>query len=231
LATEPDNTLDLLVHEDEVLRDLFDQWRGLQGADVEVRYERGTVEKILLEHVAVREAAKHYLGEGLGELGHQDLAARVVGDLDGRIGLIDDLDHLMSGVQPMGLGPDVTEAVGRLADTLGPEIDEDLGQVVPDVRAAVSADQLTSAFKDPRYVRRHAPLHPATGHWWEGWGPLERAHAIYDRLRSEPGGAVRPSSETTVAERLGHPLEHLANGTPGGPGEPTHDPREDETTG
>lgn len=193
------DAFDVIGEQDRLVGDLIAAWRDntdrLQAHDsVDLRSQRGSDTKLLLQHLAVREEAIEEVGSRLRQLGHDELSAQLQGDGEKRREAIGRLDLLVRGHQAMNVNnPDVTEAVGRLAEIVTPELGDDRGRLldqVGDVLGGSDERDLPSA----RHVRTHSPTVPSpTPRWYDRVGPLKALRALYDHLRSTPSSGTTPS--------------------------------------
>lgn len=196
---EPVDALDTIQVQDEIIADLLGKWRDAtatlrEGDDVNVRWERGSAAKLVLQHFAVRESAKQALAGALREREEVALADKVEGDGVRRREAIDRLDETVRGRQAITLNnPDVDHAVEALGELFDRERDAELADVLPRAEALLGPAgerDLPSA----RHVRTHAPTHPSpVPKWHDKVGPLKAVRALYDHLRGTPTGGTSPS--------------------------------------
>lgn len=76
----------------------------------------------------------------------------------------------------------------QLIDTVRPDIERDLAEVIPAVRSWVSKSDEEDLLKSADYVVRHAPtvLNPEGPRWYERVPVISRILTIYGRLRDFP---------------------------------------------
>jgi|GEM_PF-4423862 len=184
-AAEGD-ALDVLERETGILRELLDEWSATRpGGDdptaVSVKWDHGTVGKLLLERAAVSLAAGEDVVRALEGVGHTEAAVGLGSRMDALRSVLDEMDRHSRGVQPMSLAlsPAFDEAVQRLQELVRsmPADPDDVDRV----------DHLLGrrrqALHEVAYLRRHAPTHP---------GPkahsalVTRWQTVYDRLRGIP---------------------------------------------
>ncbi len=198
---EPGNALELWDVQNRMLTDLFRKWRQdtdqlLQGDSVDVRWERGSAVKLIMQHVAVREGAMQEIETVLDRRGHADLAARVDRDGVGRRERIARLDELLRGKVGMNANiPEVDEVIVGLADIFRREAvdDPELMRTVKEALGPEGRDDLPSA----RYVRTHSPTYTSpTPRWFDRIGPLKALRALYDHLRGSPSGVRAPGLDS-----------------------------------
>jgi hypothetical protein len=212
MATEtdqPGDALEALQSQDDILSELFGQWndhtKELEGGDdVDIRWQRGSITKLLLDHLAVREAAKQVVCDRLREVGHEDLAARLEGDGVRRRQVIDRYEDLIKGQQAvMANTPDHDQLVVTLQEIFQAEVGPERGEWLPEARrilGPVGERGLPSS----RWVRMHADTHPSpVPGWLDKIGPLKAMRAIYDHLRGLPGGGTNPEIEVGKRQRPG----------------------------
>jgi hypothetical protein len=207
-GAEPD-VLDLLAAEDELVAkamadldafhdpgpgrpgDPASQQRGIDAAR-----DRGNIEKFLVEHFAVRLAARECLVREL--TGHEQAGPLVTAlgrhDREWRE-VLDQLDAMSKGVAAyeLNLGQDFDAVLTRASAMAAEEIREDLDTVIPGLAEALDDDERRRILSSADKVRRHAPQHPSPSgpHFYERIGPIERVHAGWDRLRSMPTSVDR----------------------------------------
>jgi hypothetical protein len=172
------------------------------AAIVEDAWDHGTFGKMLVEHAAVRVAAKEDLARVLRDSGHRDLAAQFIAHLPQVRALLDRLDEHARGVAPISLAgsEDFAAAVADLAAVIQADLAAEADEQLPRIAAALGPRrrQLRSA----RYVSVHAPTHPgAARRWYDNIPILVRLHAGYDHLRGWPW-AKGPLGDARVARRV-----------------------------
>lgn len=193
----PKDALELLRLQNRILADLFERWYAqteklTAGDDVVTRWERGSVTKLILQHLAVRESAKEAVVGRLHRADRDDLADPLDGDGIGRRQEIDRLDDLIRGVLAMNTNtPEVDVVVTRLARIFREEERRESERVLDQAEAALrqSGQRLPSAL----YVRLHSPTHPSPEpKWYDRVGAVKAVRALYDHLRGNPRGAIPP---------------------------------------
>jgi hypothetical protein len=195
---EPADALEALAMQDDIIRDLYATWdqarRHLrEGEDVDVRWEKGSAGKLLLQHVAVRESAKESLTGRLRKVGNDDLADRVEGDGPRRRRAIDLCDELIRGHQAITVNsPDIDAALSDLEEIVLSELDAEVNIVLPAARRSLGPAG-HRGLPSARYVRTHSPTHPSPRpRWHDKVGPLKALRALYDHLRGSPAGLTAP---------------------------------------
>lgn len=194
---QPKDALSLLRVQNHILTDLLAAWKEhtaalAGGDDVSLRWERGSVNKLILQHLAVRESAKEAIAGRLRKVGRDDLAARLEGDGIGRRQAIDRLDELLRGVLGMNTNtPEVDVAVDRVGRIFRQEAVVEDRELIPAAQDALDAagEKLPSAL----HIRLRSPTHPSPEpRWYDRIGPLKAVRALYDHLRGNPSGAIPP---------------------------------------
>ncbi|MBO0727793.1 MAG: hypothetical protein J2P57_00955 [Acidimicrobiaceae bacterium] len=197
----PQDALELWELQDRMLGDLFEKWEQdtdslIEADSVHVRWERGSAVKLLLQHLAVREAAMQAIETGLERRGHDDLARRVDRAGVERRTEIARLDELVRGKVGMNTNiPEVDEVVLALAEIFKREARDDpaLVAAVDNRLGREGRDDLPSA----RYVRIHSPTYPSpTPRWYDRIGPVKALRALYDHLRGSPAGVRAPGLDS-----------------------------------
>jgi hypothetical protein len=184
-----DDALDLLEREDVELRRLFAAIEESRADTVGGRAHYGDLAKDVIQHLATREAALVEVArkvEDVGELG--GVAASLDADSSSRRELLDRLEKMSRGVQGINLntGQDFDGVLQRAIDTVGTEIERDLG-AIPAVRGWLSKSE-EDPLRSADYVVRHAPtsLSPQGPRWYERAPVISRLLTVYDRLRDFP---------------------------------------------
>ncbi|MGH9057860.1 MAG: hypothetical protein ACRDYY_18700 [Acidimicrobiales bacterium] len=210
MATNTDaDALDVLTSQNRAIADLFGQWDAAtatlkDGDDVDVRYKRGSAVKMLLEHLAVREAAIGAVVERLREIGSGDLAGALEADGAERRRRIDRLDELSRGVAAVGLNnSEADTAVGDLARVFEQESHSRGGSLAGAVEQALGPPG-GRGLPSRRWVQMHSCTHPSPEpHWFDRIGALEQVRDAYDHLRAAPNEGVDPSVDPPGAARPG----------------------------
>lgn len=193
------DALDQLLYEDRAVEEL------LKAFDDETldRRQHGEVAKLLVEHLAVREAAKEYIAEGLsGRAELAGVADRMLHGVAQRRSHLRRLDELARGVEAINVnqGQSFDAAVGEIRPALADDIRHDVEELVPLLHDRLDERARHKLFPSARFVRAHAPTHPGAHgrRWYERINPLVRLHAAYDFLRGFPKGGSKPSAEVDV---------------------------------
>jgi hypothetical protein len=193
------DALDRLEYEDRALLELARAFAD-EGLD---RRQHGEIVELLIEHLAIREAAREIVADGLAKVDEvRGLADRLrAGTVARRADLVR-LEELGRGVQPTNLnqGQDIDAVVAEILPALRQHVDAELGEIIPEVRRRLPLERRAKVLRSARYVVRHAPTHPGVHprRWYERIGPLVRLHAVYDFLRGFPGGGAKPNAEVEL---------------------------------
>lgn len=208
---QPGDALEGLEEQDRVITELLDAWAELTqalegGDDVDVRWRRGSIGKLLLQHMAVREEAKEVVAARLGEVGQETLAAKLTGDAAARREAIDRLEGLLRGHEAITINtPETVEAVQAVAAAFRSEVGDERSQWLPAAREALGPAG-SRGLPSTGWVRRHSPTHPSPGPTWlDRVGPLKALWALYDHLRGFPAGATRPELDVNREHLPGAP--------------------------
>lgn len=198
-ADEPDDALEAISVQDGLIADLLGSWRAAtdrlrEGDDIDVRWERGSAAKLLVQHFAVRESAKNAVTAALQTKGHDDLASQFEGDGVARRQAMDRLDETVRGRQAMSLNaPDVDEAVVRLGEHFDQEREAEVHDLVP-AAAKLFGPVGQRDLPSGRQVRLTSTTHPApVPKWFDQVTPLRAARAFYQHLRGTPTGGTSPA--------------------------------------
>lgn len=208
-GARPHDSLDLLAEQDNVLADIFVAWdeSDPEGADddrsaVRMASENGTLGKLVIEHAAVRVAAKRDIERVLRRAGHDGLADELTSHLAQVCELLDRLYEHSRGVGAVELSrsPQFTDTVAALGRIIRAELRSEPAGLVP--RIAVALGDLRSQLRSAKHVAAHAPTHPATARsWYDGIPFLVRVHALYDRLRGYPWANSGTYANPRLADR------------------------------
>jgi hypothetical protein len=188
--------LALLEAEDRHVLDLLAKIDRSRGQSVESRDRYGVLVKALIRALGLREAAALEVLEGLqrGEI-LEPVAEKLREGLFERRRAMDTVERMGRGVSGMELrrGQDFDRELGELRAIITGQIEWELREAIPAIRAAVPAGQRERLFKSARYLRRHAPtsLDPRRPRWRERAPVVSRAISIVTRLRDYPTEARR----------------------------------------
>ena len=202
------DSLELLGEQDRVLAQIFDGWDATTlDPDADTRtvvragFERGTYGKLLIEHTAIRVAAKTDIARVLRDVGDDGLADDLTRHLPEARRLLDRLDELARGVDAMGVAASApfAGAVGELAALIRADLQAEPDRMMPGIAAALGHHR--AELHSARWVNHHAPTHPGSGErWYDAIPVLVRVHARYDHLRGFPWADSSPMDDTDVAD-------------------------------
>jgi hypothetical protein len=183
-------SLDLLEDEDRKILGIVNQFEDQSGTQVVDRANNGNRAKLLVRHMAVREAALMDVVCGLRQAGLSPLADTFTGDLARRRRHMDAVEKMSRSVQGIYLntGQDFDPELSDLLDTVRPELVWDLHHGIPAARRELEPGRRSELFHPARHVTRHAPtnLSPAGPTWWERAPVVSRLVTIYHHLRDYP---------------------------------------------
>jgi hypothetical protein len=187
------NALELLENEDLELRELFGELRQHRGTSVEDRAEYGDVAKEIVRRIATREAALvDVCSVATQDPQLRDVAARIEHGMQVRRPQIDRVEKMSRGVQGINLrtGQDFDSQMEDLIQLTGSEIEWELDEVLPELRAYLRQSDREADLKSADHIRRHAPtsLSPQGPRWWERAPVISRLITVYDHLRDFPRG-------------------------------------------
>ena len=174
---------------------------------VDARWQRGSAAKLLLQHLAVREAAKQAIASRLDETGHGDLAARIEGNGPARRQAIDRLEELERGRMAITLNSiELGEAVANVAGFFASEAPAENEELIPAAEQALG-EPGKRGLPTARSVRMQSVTHPNPSPvWYERIAPLKAVMALYQHLRGSPTGGTSPG--------VSHGREHLPGPRP-----------------
>ena len=197
-ADESGDALDSLELQDEIIRDLYRQWdhgraQLEHGDSVNVRWEKGSAAKLVLQHVAVRESAKEAVAGRLREINEHALADRMEGEGVFRRRAIDRCDELIRGHQAITVnGVEIDTAMADLEGIVLGELAGELREIVPEAKPVLGSSG-ERGLPSARHIRTHSTTHPSPeARWYDKVGPFKALRALYDHLRTSPRGGTRP---------------------------------------
>jgi hypothetical protein len=210
MSQKTGDALDALNEQDERVAELVSGWRDStkaleQADDVEVRWERGSEVKLLLQHLAVRETAIEEIASALREAGGKDLADRLEGDGVRRRVAIAHLEALIRGLQAISANnPEIDQAVEDLVEIVDQEHADDRQSLLTQI-ATVLGPEENRGLRSAHYVQTHSPTVPSPEpRWYDRVGPLRFLRAAYDHLRGSPSGGTKPSVDEGREHLPGH---------------------------
>ena len=193
-------SLEVLEHEDQVLRDLFARISLERGSEVEQRYEYGNCVKEVIRHLGSREASlRDVAGSIAGIEPLKSVAEHLVGHDSAMRGPYEDVGKMSRGIRgiDLNIGQDFDAAFIPLMEMVDSEIRWELGEAIPHIRwwQAVSGTELR--FHGRRYVLHRAPttLSRDGPRWYERAWIASRLLTVYDHLRDYPRAARRTRVE------------------------------------
>jgi transcriptional regulator with XRE-family HTH domain len=190
------DALELLESEDLELRELFAELRQRRGSSVEDRAEYGDIAKEIVRHVSIREAALVDVAEvASADARLSELASRIEQGRSTSRPHIDRVEKMSRGVQGINLrtGQDFDTEMEELIQLIGTEIEWDLGEAIPELRASFQGTNREEELKSAGHLRKHAPtnLGPKGPRWRERAPVISRIITIYDHLRDFPKSSRR----------------------------------------
>lgn len=194
----PNDALDVIFTQDQIIADLFAVWHHASeqlshADDVDLRWRRGSDVKLLLQHLAVREAAKGALVRRMREAGQEELATKLDSDVPSRRERLATLDELARGHQALSLNfPEIDDVVAHLSDVFQRERPDDEGINLPEA-AALLGPPGKRGLPSARSIRMQSVTHPRpVPRWYDSVPPIKAVQAFYDHLRSAPSGVLNP---------------------------------------
>jgi hypothetical protein len=184
-------SLDVLIGENRILKDLFHQINASRQSSVESRYEYGNAAKQVIRHLATRHSSLMDVGNAISEVpALETTAARMIGRARDRRTSINKLGDMSRSILSMYLnqGQDFDTPLTALIGAVNTEIDWESTVAIPLIERTLSAEVRRSLFASARYVERHAPtrLSVSGPRWWERAPVFSRLVTIYDHLRDHP---------------------------------------------
>ena len=212
-SATPADSLALLAEQDRLLIDILNGWDAATpppdvddtSTVVSAAFQRGTYGKLLIEHTALRVAAKTDIAPVLHDIGADALADDFIRHLPEVRRLLDRLDEMARGVNAMGVAASLSfaGAVGELAALMRADLGAEPERAIPRVEAALGDHR--AKLHGARWVRRHAPTHPAPEkRWYDRIPLLVWVQARYDHLSGFPWAYSAPMADPKVAEAVEH---------------------------
>lgn len=191
VAATRETSLDVLLREDQILKDLFNRISASRGLSVEDRYDYGNAAKEIIRHLAIRQAALMNIGHAISDLPvMRPAGTRMIERGTERRCLIDDVGHMSRAIQGLCLnqGQDFDTPLTALIEAVNTEIDWELAVAVPFIQRTLSASERRSLFDSARYIERHAPTTLSTSgpRWYEHLPVISRIVTLFDHLRDHP---------------------------------------------
>jgi hypothetical protein len=186
-----ETSLDVLIRENRILKDLFGQISASRQSSVESRYEYGNAAKQVIRHLATRHSSLMDVGNAISKVpALETTAARMIGRAKDRRSPINQLGDMSRSIQSMYLnqGQDFDTPLTALIGTVNTEIDWESAEALPLIERTLNAEERSSLFASARYIERHAPtrLSVSGPRWWENAPVFSRLVTIYDHLRDHP---------------------------------------------
>ena len=203
-----ETSLDVLLREDQILKDLFERVNASRGSSVEDRYDYGNAAKQIIRHLATRQAALMNVGHAISDFpAMRPAATRMIDRGTDRRSLIDELGDMSRAIQSLYLnqGQDFDTPLTALIEAVNTEIDWELALAIPFIEHTLSASERTSLFDSARYIERHAPTTLSTSgpRWYEH---ASRVLAHGDAVRPPPRSSEsRPGQAHFLAVNHGGP--------------------------
>ncbi len=185
--------LDQLERENRELQRIFAELDVHRSASVEDRAEYGKLVKMLIRHVAIREAALVDVGLAIEHVPSLPTKAeRLRQGTEQRRTLIDRVEKMSRGVQGINLntGQNFDAELLELQGLLQNEMQWE-AEALPGIRAALRGNGSLRDLRSADYVVKHAPtnLSPRGPRWYERAPFVSRLLTLYDQLRDFPKAA------------------------------------------
>jgi hypothetical protein len=206
-----DDSLAMVAEQDRQLLEILTGWYNTTpGPDVEdsgilVRsaYKRGTYGLLIIEHAALRIAAKRDVARVLYNHGAAALADEFLRHMAEVRQLVNRLDKLARGVNAVGVAASLEFAgtVGELVALLRADLNTEPAHLLPGIEAALGEHR--KDLHSANWIRHHAPTHPAPRNRWYSRVPvLVRVKSRYDHLRGFPWADSAPMADPKVAKSI-----------------------------
>lgn len=207
------DSLDLLNEQRILLAGLLQEWANTDPSRTRpeesavVRWDHGTLGKLIIEHSAVSAAAGTDIVRVLYSRGGQaDVASRLDDETVSLRRSLNVMDEASRGLAPIALAvePNFSSEIETLRSTVGttsrtPSADE--------IEHALGEDR--QRLRSAKFIRKHAPTHPGNNldRWYNRYAPLVRLHAIWNRLRGMPWAEGSPTGNPEIAKRYNRDLD------------------------
>ena len=180
-------SLDLLESEDAVLCGLFKEIRDCRGPSVEERYDYGNLAKEIIRHFAVRQSSLMNVAATIASTpALRSTGTRMSSGGTDRRRVYDEVGDLSRNVDVMNLnqGQDFDGPLMALIESVASELDWELDDAIPLIRASLSENDIAGRFCSARYAQRHAPtrLSVKGPRWYERAPIVSRLLTLYDHL-------------------------------------------------
>jgi hypothetical protein len=155
-------SLDLLYHEDCRILMLGDRVAEKRGPSVEERSQYGDLAKLLIRHLALREAALNDVASVLRRLPEtMAISDQFVGDPEPRRRQMGIVERMSRGVQGISLntGQDFDGELSALLDLVLPDIESQVSEGIPHVRQMLGKERCAQLFHSAGRVSHRAPIH------------------------------------------------------------------------
>ena len=188
---ERETSLDVLIRENRILTDLFQQIDTSRQSSVVSRYDYGNAAKQVIRHLATRQSCLMDVGNVIAKVpALEATAARMIGRAKDRRTAINEVGDMSRSIQSMYLnqGQDFDTPLTALIGAVNTEIDWESRAAIPLIERTLDAEERSTLFASARYVDRHAPtrLSVSGPRWWEHAPVFSRLVTIYDHLRDHP---------------------------------------------
>ena len=186
-----ETSLDVLLREDQVLKNLFQRVSASRGSSVEDRYDYGNAAKQIIRHLATRQASLMNVGHAISAFpALRPTATRMIERGTERRRLIDELGDMSRAIQSpyLNQGQDFDTPLIALIEAVSTEIDWELTVAIPFIEHSLTASERISLFDSARYIERHAPTTLSTSgpRWYEHAPVFSRLVTLFDHLRDHP---------------------------------------------
>jgi hypothetical protein len=203
------DSLDLIRSEDCLLESLFAEWdhgapdSDTSNEDAVVRaWKRGTIGKLILEHAALRLAAKADVMFCLQRGGRTEMAGAFGQHATEARRVIDQLDRYSRGVTALDLrySDEFGDGIENLRRIWRGELRSESEYSLDHVATILGTNR--SQLRTARFVKKHAPVHPALrARWYHRIALVLRLHALYDRFRGLPTSESGTFSDRRLAQQ------------------------------
>ena len=182
------NALDLLEHEDLLLRAMLHEVIDSSGSSVEERARYGDLARSVIRRVFIRESALADVAETAADLPDlHNVSVKFEQNATLRRPTLSRVEKMSKGMQTMDLNTeqDFDAELSDLIWIVGNEIDWDLREAIPEVRHALVRAGRMGELQKAKTLRKRAStnLHPDRARWWERAAVVSRLVTVYDELR------------------------------------------------
>jgi hypothetical protein len=196
---EPKDALDVVGFQDECIEQLIRTWRDAdrrldEEGGVDPRWDRGSAIKLLLMHIAVREAARVAVARRLRDAGEGALAEAFEEGGPERRAAIGRLEEQLRGIWAIEISQrPLIDAAEEVVEIWRGEVERERTCLLPEAAAALGASG-RRGLPSARSIRAQSTIHPRSRpRWYDAIPPIKAARACYQYWRNTMGDTLSPA--------------------------------------